>query len=74
MKRDFQRTKDDLAKVASSNRALRNRVRELEEMVRKESLKHEREFAKNNKWVQDFGNILASMEHYFQLEIEQLKK
>ncbi|KAI5355880.1 hypothetical protein L3X38_008775 [Prunus dulcis] len=27
LKHDFQRTKDDLAKVASSNRALRNRVR-----------------------------------------------
>ena len=74
MKRDFQRTKDDLAKVASSNRALRNRVRELEEMVRKESLKREREIAKNNKCVEDFGNTLASMEHYFKLEIEQLKK
>ncbi|KAI5337868.1 hypothetical protein L3X38_017139 [Prunus dulcis] len=74
LKRDFQRTKDDLAKVSSSNRALRNRVHELEEMVRKESLKLEREFAKNKKCVEDFRNTLASMEHYFKLEIEQLKK
>ncbi|BBG92902.1 hypothetical protein Prudu_000765, partial [Prunus dulcis] len=53
LKRDFQRTKDELAKVASSNRALHNKVHELEEMVRNESLKREREIAKNNKCVED---------------------
>ncbi|BBG94409.1 DNA glycosylase superfamily protein [Prunus dulcis] len=42
LKRDFQRTKDELAKVAISNRALRSRVHQLEDMVRKESLKVER--------------------------------
>ncbi|XP_020418470.1 uncharacterized protein LOC109948938 [Prunus persica] len=46
LKRDFQRTKDELAKVAKSNRALRNRVHQLEDMVRKESLKVERELEK----------------------------
>ncbi|BBG93701.1 hypothetical protein Prudu_001792 [Prunus dulcis] len=74
LKHDFQRTKDELAKVSNSNQALRNKVHELEEMVRKESLKLEREFAKNKKCVEDFRNTLASMEHYFKLEIEQLKK
>ncbi|KAI5351284.1 hypothetical protein L3X38_004175 [Prunus dulcis] len=74
LKRDFQRTKDELAKVAISNRALRNRVHQLEDMVRKESLKVEREFEKNKKCVEDFHNTLASMEHYFKVEIEQLKK
>ncbi|CAL2270601.1 unnamed protein product [Prunus armeniaca] len=49
LKRDFQRTKDELAKVARSNQALRNRVHDLEEMVRKESLKLEKECAKNKK-------------------------
>ncbi|KAI5351072.1 hypothetical protein L3X38_003963 [Prunus dulcis] len=33
LKREFQTTKDELVKVASSNRALRNRVRDLKEMV-----------------------------------------
>ncbi|KAI5339359.1 hypothetical protein L3X38_018631 [Prunus dulcis] len=61
LKRDFQRTKDELAKVSSSNRALRNSVHELEEMIRKESLKLEREFAENKKCVEDFCNTLASM-------------
>ncbi|XP_020418551.1 uncharacterized protein LOC109948957 [Prunus persica] len=73
LKRDFQRTKDELAKVAISNRALCNRVHQLEDMVRKESLKVEREFEKNKKCVEDFRNTLASMEHYFKVEIEQLK-
>ncbi|CAL9012756.1 unnamed protein product [Prunus brigantina] len=41
LKREFQTTKDELAKVASSNRALRKRVRDLKEMVQNESLKHE---------------------------------
>ncbi|XP_020424477.1 uncharacterized protein LOC109950329 [Prunus persica] len=43
LKRDFQRTKDELAKVAISNRALCNRMHQLEDMVRKESLKVERD-------------------------------
>ncbi|CAL9005514.1 unnamed protein product [Prunus brigantina] len=70
LKREFQRMKDEMAKVASSNRALLNRVHELEEMVRRESSKVER----NNKCVEDFRNTLASMEHSFKLEIEQLRK
>ena len=70
LKRDFQRMKDEFAKVASSNRALRNRVHELEEMVRRESSKVER----NNKCVEDLRNTVASMEHYFKLELEQLRK
>ncbi|BBN69897.1 hypothetical protein Prudu_1236S000100, partial [Prunus dulcis] len=74
LKRDFQRTKDELAKVALSNRALRDRVHQLEDKVRKESMKAEKEFEKNKKCVEDFRNTLASMEHYFKLEIEQLKK
>ncbi|CAL9018703.1 unnamed protein product [Prunus brigantina] len=36
LKREFQRMKDELAKVTNSNRALRNRVHELEEMLRKQ--------------------------------------
>ncbi|KAI5343779.1 hypothetical protein L3X38_011655 [Prunus dulcis] len=39
LKRDFQRTKDELANVASSNRALRNRVHALEEILEIEELK-----------------------------------
>ncbi|BBH05490.1 DNA glycosylase superfamily protein [Prunus dulcis] len=74
LKRDFERTKDELAKVALSNRALRDRVHQLEDKVRKESMKAEKEFEKNTKCVEDFRNTLASMEHYFKLEIEQLKK
>ncbi|KAI5317361.1 hypothetical protein L3X38_037068 [Prunus dulcis] len=74
LKRDFERTKDELAKVALSNRALRDRVHQLEDKVRKESMKAEKEFEKNKKCVEDFRNTLASMEHYFKLEIEQLKK
>ncbi|CAL2230122.1 unnamed protein product [Prunus armeniaca] len=70
LKRDFERMKDEFAKVASSNRALRNRVHELEEMVRRESSKVER----NKKCVEDFRNTLASMEHYFKLELDQLRK
>ncbi|KAI5313987.1 hypothetical protein L3X38_043163 [Prunus dulcis] len=74
LKRDFQRTKDELAKVSLSNRALCDRVHQLEDKVRKESMKAEKEFEKNTKSVEDFRNTLASMEHYFKLEIEQLKK
>ncbi|KAI5333331.1 hypothetical protein L3X38_023462 [Prunus dulcis] len=74
LKRDFERTKNELAKVALSNRALRDRVHQLEDKVRKESMKGEKEFEKNKKCVEDFRNTLASMEHYFKLEIEQLKK
>ncbi|KAI5317764.1 hypothetical protein L3X38_037471 [Prunus dulcis] len=74
LKRDFQRTKDELAKVSLSNRALCDRVHQLEDKVRKESMKAEKEFEKNTKCVEDFRNTLASMEHYFKLEIEQLKK
>ncbi|XP_016652311.1 PREDICTED: uncharacterized protein LOC107881858 [Prunus mume] len=70
LKRDFERMKDEFAKVASSNRALRNRVHELEEMVQRESSKVER----NNKCVEDLRNTVASMEHYFKLELEQLRK
>ncbi|CAL8119690.1 unnamed protein product [Prunus armeniaca] len=70
LKRDFERMKDEFAKVASSNRALRNRVHELEEMVRRESSKVER----NNKCVEDLRNTVASMKHYFKLELEQLRK
>ncbi|KAI5342283.1 hypothetical protein L3X38_010158 [Prunus dulcis] len=74
LKRDFERTKDELAKVALSNRALRDRVHQLEDKVWKESMKAEKEYEKNKKCVEDFRNTLASMEHYFKLEIEQLKK
>ncbi|KAI5351133.1 hypothetical protein L3X38_004024 [Prunus dulcis] len=74
LKRDFERTKDELTKVALSNRALRDRVHQLEDKVRKESMKVEKEFEKNKMCVEDFRNTLASMEHYFKLEIEQLKK
>ncbi|KAI5342314.1 hypothetical protein L3X38_010189 [Prunus dulcis] len=74
LKRDFERTKDELAKVSLSNRALCDRVHQLEDKVRKESMKAEKEFEKNTKSVEDFRNTLASMEHYFKLEIEQLKK
>ncbi|XP_020416850.1 uncharacterized protein LOC109948402 isoform X2 [Prunus persica] len=74
LKRDFQRTKDELAKVSLSNRALCDRVHQLEDKVRKESMKAEKEFEKNTKCVEDFRNTLSSMEHYFKLEIEQLKK
>lgn len=70
LKRDFERMKDEFAKVVSSNRALHNRVHELEEMVRRESSKVER----NNKCVEDLRNTVASMEHYFKLELEQLRK
>ncbi|CAL8087114.1 unnamed protein product [Prunus armeniaca] len=64
LKHEFQTIKDELAKVASSNRALRKRVRDLEE-----SLKHKKECQKNTKCVEDFSKTLASMEHYFTLEI-----
>ncbi|KAI5351049.1 hypothetical protein L3X38_003940 [Prunus dulcis] len=69
LKREFQTIKDELAKVASSNRALRKRVRDLEE-----SLKHEKQCQKNTKCVEDFSKTLASVEHSFKLEIEELKK
>ncbi|BBN69000.1 hypothetical protein Prudu_686S000300 [Prunus dulcis] len=73
LKRDFARTKDELAKVALSNRALRDRVHQLEEGTEGVN-EAEKEFEKNTKCVEDFRNTLASMEHYFKLEIEQLKK
>ena len=59
LKRDFQRTKDELAKVSLSNRALCDRVHQLEDKVRKESMKAEKEFEKNTKCVEDFRNTLA---------------
>ncbi|KAL6279133.1 hypothetical protein ACE6H2_016014 [Prunus campanulata] len=74
LKREFERTKDELAKVAASNRGLRTRVHQLEENVRMESLKRETEAAKYKKSVEDFSKTLASMEQYFKGEIEQLKK
>ncbi|CAL2229291.1 unnamed protein product [Prunus armeniaca] len=39
LKREFRTTKDELAKVASSNRALRKRVSDLEEMLEIKELK-----------------------------------
>ena len=74
LKHWLQTTTDELAKLASSNRALRKRVRDLEELVQKESLKHEKECEKNIKRVQDLTNTFASMEHFFKLEIKELKK
>ncbi|KAL6272136.1 hypothetical protein ACE6H2_022828 [Prunus campanulata] len=68
--RSFKR---ELAKVANENRALRRRVHDLEEMAQKESFKHDKECQKNKKAVDDLSRTLASMEHYFKMEIEELK-
>ncbi|KAI5339343.1 hypothetical protein L3X38_018615 [Prunus dulcis] len=56
LKREFQTTKDELAKVASSNRVLRKRVCDLKEMVQKESLKHEKECQKKLKRHEEVGS------------------
>ncbi|CAL2264839.1 unnamed protein product [Prunus armeniaca] len=74
LKCELQSTKDESAKVATSNRVLRKRVRVMEGMVENESLKHEKECDKNKKAMKDFNKTHTLVEHYFKLEIEKLKK
>ncbi|CAL9004799.1 unnamed protein product, partial [Prunus brigantina] len=73
-KHQLQSTKDELAKLRSSNRGLRNRVRDLEAIVDKNCLKHEKECDRNKKAIRDLTLTIASVEHYFKLEMEELKK
>ncbi|CAL9010633.1 unnamed protein product [Prunus brigantina] len=74
LKHQLQSTKDELAKLRSSNRGLRNRVRDLEAIVDKNCLKHEKECDRNKKAIRDLTLTIASVEHYFKLEMEELKK
>lgn len=74
LKHQLESTKDELAKLRSSNRGLRNRVRELEAIVDKNCLKHEKECDRNKKAIGDLTLTIASVEHYFKLEMEELKK
>ncbi|CAL2266176.1 unnamed protein product [Prunus armeniaca] len=74
LKYQLESTKDELAKLRSSNRGLRNRVRDLEAIVDKNCLKHEKECDRNKKAIRDLTLTIASVEHYFKLEMEELKK
>ncbi|CAL2259415.1 unnamed protein product [Prunus armeniaca] len=74
LKHKLESTKDELAKLRSSNRGLRNRVRDLEAIVDKNCLKHEKECGRNKKAIRDLTLTIASVEHYFKLEMEELKK
>ncbi|CAL2242078.1 unnamed protein product [Prunus armeniaca] len=74
LKHQLESTKDELAKLRSSNRGLRNRVRELEAIVDNNCLKHEKECDRNKKAIGDLTLTIASVEHYFKLEMEELKK
>ncbi|CAL2256954.1 unnamed protein product [Prunus armeniaca] len=74
LKHQLESTKDELAKLRSSNRGLRNRVRDLEAIVDKNCLKHEKECDRNKKAIRDLTLTIASVEHYFKLEMEELKK
>ncbi|CAL2238971.1 unnamed protein product [Prunus armeniaca] len=74
LKHQLESTKDELAKLHSSNRGLRNRVRDLEAIVDKNCLKHEKECDRNKKAIGDLTLTIASVEHYFKLEMEELKK
>ncbi|XP_021801093.1 uncharacterized protein LOC110745325 isoform X2 [Prunus avium] len=66
LKEELQSTKDDLQRVAASNRALRKRVCDLERRIESESLK-------NKKAIEGFNKIVALMEHHFMLVMEELK-
>ncbi|CAL2266738.1 unnamed protein product [Prunus armeniaca] len=74
LKHQLESTKDELAKLRSSNRGLRNRVCDLEAIVDKNCLKHEKECDRNKKAIRDLTLTIASVEHYFKLEIKELKK
>ncbi|BBN68763.1 hypothetical protein Prudu_566S000600, partial [Prunus dulcis] len=49
LKHQLRSTKDQLAKLRSSNRGLRNRVRDLEAIVQKNCLKHENDWRRRSK-------------------------
>ncbi|CAL9029498.1 unnamed protein product [Prunus brigantina] len=74
LKHQLESTKDKLAKLRSSNCGLRNRVRDLEAIVEKNCLKHEKECDRNKKAIRNLTLTIASVEHYFKLEMEELKK
>ncbi|BBG92636.1 hypothetical protein Prudu_000429, partial [Prunus dulcis] len=74
LKHQLRSTKDQLAKLRSSNRGLRNRVRDLEAIVQKNCLKHENECDRNKKAIRDLTLKIAEVEHYLKLETEELKK
>ncbi|KAI5320520.1 hypothetical protein L3X38_034010 [Prunus dulcis] len=74
LKHQLRSTKDQLAKLRSSNRGLRNRVRDLEAIVQKNCLKHENECDRNQKAIRDLTLKIAEVEHYLKLETEELKK
>ncbi|KAI5326888.1 hypothetical protein L3X38_035962 [Prunus dulcis] len=74
LKHQLRSTKDQLAKLRSSNRGLRNRVRDLEAIVQKNCLKHENECDRNKKAIRDLTLKIAEVEHYLKLEMEELKK
>ncbi|CAL2238183.1 unnamed protein product [Prunus armeniaca] len=66
-------SKDELAKLRTSNRGPRNRVRELEGIVDKNYLKQE-DCEKNKKAIRDLTRTIASIEHYLKMEMKDLKK
>ncbi|CAL8082583.1 unnamed protein product [Prunus armeniaca] len=70
LKHQLESTKDELAKLRSSNQGLRNRVRHLEAIVDKNCLKHE-ECDRNKKAIRDLTLTIALVEHYFKLEMEE---
>ncbi|BBN67313.1 hypothetical protein Prudu_39S000100 [Prunus dulcis] len=74
LKHQLRSTKDQLAKLRSSNRGLRNRVRDLEAIVQKNCLKHENECDRNKMAIRDLTLKIAEVEHYLKLEMEDLKK
>ncbi|XP_020423094.1 uncharacterized protein LOC109950026 [Prunus persica] len=74
LKHQLRSTKDQLEKLRSSNRGLRNRVRDLEAIVQKNCFKHENECDRNKNAIRDLTLKIASVEHYFKLEMEELKK
>ncbi|KAI5316693.1 hypothetical protein L3X38_036400 [Prunus dulcis] len=73
-KHQLRSTKDQLAKLRSSNRGLRNRVLDLEAIVQKNCLKHENECDRNKMAIRDLTLKIAEVEHYLKLEMEDLKK
>ncbi|CAL2227586.1 unnamed protein product [Prunus armeniaca] len=71
LKHQLESTKDELAKLRSSNQGLRNRVRHLEAIVDKNCLKHEKECDRNKKAIRDLTLTITLVEHYFKLEMEE---
>ncbi|BBN68233.1 hypothetical protein Prudu_343S000100, partial [Prunus dulcis] len=66
LKHQLRSTKDQLAKLRSSNRGLGTEF--------KNCLKHENECDRNKKAIRDLTLKIAEVEHYLKLETEELKK